>query len=178
MDDTKRRNEALIVVDMLNDFVLEGAPLEVNGAREIIPAVRKRIAKARKSEIPVIYLCDNHSEDDPEFRVWPRHAVTGSEGSKVVQELAPAPSDRVVKKTTYSGFHQTDLDLVLKELGIERLTITGVCTSICVLYTAVDALMRGYEVDVPEDSVAGLSHEDHAFALRQVKEVLIPRKYK
>jgi nicotinamidase/pyrazinamidase len=64
----------------------------------------------------------------------------------------------------------------LKKLGTRRLTITGVCTSICVLYTAVDAFMRGYEVLVPDDSVAGLSPEDHTFALRQIHEVLFPRK--
>jgi nicotinamidase/pyrazinamidase len=170
------KTEAFIVIDMLNDFVLEGAPLEVEGARDIIPSLEKRIEEARRRGIPVIYLCDSHAPDDPEFEVWPTHAVVGEEGAGVVDELEPHPDDFIVRKTTYSGFYKTKLEDLLKNLGIRKLTLTGVCTSICVLYTAVDAFMRGYEVQVPEDSVAGLTPEDHTFALRQIREVLVPRK--
>jgi nicotinamidase-related amidase len=172
----ERKSTALLVIDMLNDFVLEGAPLEVEGAREIIPEIRGRIEDARRKSIPIIYICDNHAPDDAEFTSWPRHAVAGTRGSEVVAELAPRAGDRIVKKARYSGFCGTQLDRMLEELGVGKVTLTGVCTNICVLYTAVDALMRGFEVSVPEDSVAGLTPLDHKFALRQINEILQPAK--
>ena len=62
--------KALLVIDMLNDFILEGAPLEVPGGRDIIPNIKREIDRAHQEGYPVYYLCDNHSEDDPELKVW------------------------------------------------------------------------------------------------------------
>ena len=64
---------------------------------------------------------------------------------------------------------------LLKKLQVDELTVTGTLTNICVLYTSVDALMRGYRVNVPKDCVAGIDADDHRFALRQVREILKPR---
>lgn len=166
--------EALLIIDMLNDFIAPGAPLEVPEGRRIVPAIRKRLEEARDRGTPVVYLCDAHDKDDPEFRVWPPHAVRDTPGAQVVGELAPREGEHVVRKTTYSGFYGTELEEVLQGLGSEHLVVTGVVTNICVLYTAADALMRGYEVTVPPDCVAALNEEDHAFALRQMEEVLKP----
>ncbi len=159
---------------MLNDFVQPGAPLEVPGARIIVPRLAERMAAARAKQIPVIYICDQHQPDDVEFRVWPPHAVGGTRGSQVIDALTPQLRDQMVTKTTYSGFFKTKLDSVLEKIGAEHLIITGVCTNICVLYTAADALMRGYTIDVPEDSVAALTPDDHRFGMRQLREVLRP----
>lgn len=164
----------LLVIDMLNDFVQPGAPLEVPGARDIIPNIKKKIEEARREKTPVIYLCDAHAPDDPEFRVWPKHAVRATPGAQIVEELKPQKNDKVVLKTTYSGFHRTKLDTLLKKLKPQKLIATGVCTEICILYTVADAYMRGYEVDVPEECVSGLTKEDHEFALKQMKYVLKP----
>lgn len=170
------RKKALLVIDMLKDFVDEGAPLRVPATRRIIGNIARRIEDARREGIPIIYLCDNHEMDDPEFKVWPRHAVKGTKGSQVIEELKPQPDDIVIPKTTYSGFYNTDLDKILKSLGVEELILTGCVTNICVLYTGVDAYMRGYYVDLPEDCVAALDEEDHRFAIKQLKEVLKPRR--
>jgi nicotinamidase/pyrazinamidase len=160
------------VVDMLNDFVLPGAPLEVPDARGIIPAIRARIEQARREGTPVIYLCDAHAEDDEEFKVWPSHAVTGTEGSKVIDRLAPEPGDIVLAKTTYSAFYKTQLENTLRRKNIRSLTIVGVVTNICILFTAYEAVVRGYEVEVPRDAVAALSPDEHDFALGQMAKVL------
>jgi len=166
--------QALLVVDMLNDFVLAGAPLEVPRAREILPALRQRIAAARRDGIPVIYVCDAHAADDREFvrMGWPPHAIAGTSGAEVVTELAPRPGDPRVAKTSYSGFHATDLESLLRKLAVEELILTGCVTSICILYTAADAVMRGFHVLVPVDCVAPLDPADGVFALRQMKNVL------
>ncbi len=165
---------ALIIIYMLEDFIAPGAPLEVPAGRGIVPVLAKRLEEARASGTPVIYVCDAHQPDDPEFSVWPPHAVRGTPGAQVVEPLAPREGELVITKTTYSGFYGTELEDALRELGVSHLVLTGVVTNICVLYTAVDALMRGYRVTVPPDCVAGLNDEDHAFALRQMEEVLKP----
>ncbi|HDL09728.1 MAG TPA: cysteine hydrolase [Candidatus Omnitrophica bacterium] len=168
--------QALLVIDMLNDFVREKAPLEVPKSREIIPNIKREIDKARQNEIPVIYLCDAHKPDDPEFKIWPPHCIEGTEGAEIIEELKPNKDDFIVKKVSYSGFYNTKLEELLKSLGVQKLLLTGIVTNICVLYTGVDALMRGFEVEVIEDCVAGLNDDDHRFAIRQLKEVLKPRR--
>jgi nicotinamidase-related amidase len=166
--------EALLVIDMVNDFVRPGAPLEVPETRTIIPVVRQEIAKARSVGHPVVYVCDAHEPDDREFRKfgWPPHAVKGTSGAEIIEELKPAPGDFVIPKKTYSGFYGTTLDAVLKGLGAGSVRLTGDVTHICILFTASDAVLRDYAVTVVENGVAGLSREDHDAALRIMKNVL------
>ncbi len=166
--------EALLVIDMLNDFVLPGAPLEVPETRTIIPVIRREIDDAHAAGQPVIFICDAHVSDDKEFRKfgWPAHAVKGSKGAEVVEELKPAESDIVILKTTYSGFFGTNLDETLRHIGVDSLTLTGDVTHICVLFTASDAVLRDYAVTVVENGIAGIRKEDHDAALRIMKNVM------
>jgi nicotinamidase-related amidase len=166
--------EALLVIDMLNDFVREGAPLEVPDTRSIIPVIKQEIDMAHAAGNPVIYVCDSHAADDKEFSKfgWPAHAVKGTRGAAVVDELKPASNDIVIPKDTYSGFYGTDLEKTLRLLGIDALRLTGDVTHICILFTAADAVLRDYRVAVVEDGVAGLAREDHDAALRIMKNVM------
>ena len=168
------KKEALLVIDMLNDFVLPGAPLEVPATRAIIPVIRNEIDKAHAVGNPVIYVCDAHEPRDREFRKfgWPAHAVKGTKGAEIIDELKPTGEDAVIYKRTYSGFFGTTLDATLKLLGVDALRLTGDVTHICVLFTASDAVLRDYEVTVLENGVAGLTEEDHEAALRIMKNVL------
>lgn len=168
----KNKGTALIVADMLNDFVNKGAPLEVSNARDIVHNIKREITKARKVRIPIIYCCDMHKENDPEFRLWPRHAVKGTAGAQIIEQLKPSKNDYIIGKTSYSSFYKTSLNELLKSLGITHLIITGVVTNICILYTAVDAYMRGYKVRIPEDCIAALTEREHRFAIQQMKGVL------
>lgn len=165
---------ALLVIDMLNDFVLEGAPLEVPDTRGVISAIQREIADARERNEPVIYVCDTHEPDDREFKRfgWPPHAVKGTAGAQVVEGLRPQEGDPIVKKTTYSGFYGTRLEAVLRQAGIDSLRLTGCVTHICILFTASDAVLRDFRVAVVEDGVAGLAKEDHDAAIRIMKNVL------
>ena len=121
-----------------------------------------------------IYICDSHDESDPEFdrMGWPPHAVSGSRGARVIEELKPFSEDKLITKKSYSGFFRTSLEEVLKKGGISELVVTGCVTNICVLYTVADAVQRGYKVKVLKDCVAGLDPQDHEFGLKQMKEVL------
>ena len=168
------KKEALLVIDMLNDFVLPGASLEVPDARTIIPVIQNEMGKARAKGNPVIYVCDAHAPDDKEFRKfgWPPHAVKGTRGAQVVEELKPAPGDSIIAKDTYSGFYGTRLEETLKYLGVDSLRLTGCVTHICIMVTASDAVLRDYKVTVVKDGVAGLAREDHDAALRIMKTVM------
>lgn len=161
---------AILVIDMLNDFVLKGAPLEVPRARQIIPAIKKRLTRAAREHVPVIYVCDKHRKEDPEFKAWPKHAVNGSAGSEIIAELKPRSRDYIIDKTTYSAFYRTKLEKFLKKLGTKKIVIAGVVTEICVLYTSMEACLRGFQVEVPEDCVTGMTDSDHRFALRQIEK--------
>lgn len=164
--------DALLVIDMLNDFVLPGAPLEVPAARRIIPAVKGRIEAARRQGAPVIYLCDAHVEQDAEFEVWGRHAVRGTKGAEVIEDLTPGPDDIVLAKTTLSAFYKTQLEETLRQKGITKLTVVGILTNICIFFAAFGAAVRGFEITVPRDSVAALDEQEHEFALGQMEKVL------
>lgn len=167
-------DRALLVIDLLEDFVRAGAPLEVPENRKILPAVRRRITRARKEGELVVYVCDSHRKHDPEFARmgWPPHAVAGTPGAAVVGEIAPEPGDVVVEKTSYSGFHRTALQSVLRRRGIRKLALSGCVTNICILYIAYEAALRRYDVTVDEALVAGLDPKTHAFALDQMEKVL------
>ena len=166
--------QALLIIDMLNDFVLPGAPLEVPNTRKILPALEQRLTVARAAGIPVIYICDAHAPDDPEFSRmgWPPHAIRGTTGADVIRELQPLDTDPIIEKTSYSGFLHTGLDGVLQALDVDTLVLTGCVTNICILFTAYDAVTRGYQVTVPTDAVADLDPQDGTFALKQLSEVL------
>lgn len=163
---------ALVVIDMINDFVSEGGTLVVPAARDIIPCVKREIEKARAEGYPVIYLTDNHKPDDPEFKQFPAHAVKGTWGAQVIDELKPKEGEPVLAKRRFSGFYGTELDLYLHELGVKTLILTGTLTNICVLYTAADARNRAYDVMVKPDCVASLSKETDEIFLAHMKNVL------
>ncbi|MEA3402807.1 MAG: isochorismatase family cysteine hydrolase [Armatimonadota bacterium] len=166
-------SSALVVIDMLNDFVREDGALTCGDrVGEIIEPIRRRIEQARRDGETVIYMCDSHRPDDPEFAQYPPHAVQGTEGAQVIDELAPAEEDYVLPKRRYSAFHQTQLLLVLLENGVRELELTGVCTNICVLYTAADAVSWGFDVSVDASRVAALDDGAHEIGLGQLEDVL------
>ncbi len=147
----------LVVLDMINDHLTPGRPLELPRARAIVPALQQRLADARSKAIPIVYACDSHEADDPDFGFWPVHALEGSGGGDVWPVLAPLPGDRLVKKPTYSAFARSELAPVLEGLGADEIILTGCATELGIQATAVDALQRGYVVTIPPDSQAGVS---------------------
>jgi nicotinamidase-related amidase len=164
--------EALIVVDMLNDFIEEGGALDCGPtARVIVPFVARRLETHRRAKNPVIFLADAHAPDDKEFDKFPPHCIAGTRGAQIVAELAPQPGERVIPKTRYSGFYGTDLEQVLEAAGVDTVEVVGVCTSICVMDTVGGLANRDYRIRVPAAGVADFDPEMHAFALRRMKQL-------
>ncbi len=155
----------LLVIDMLQDYLTEGRPLEVPRARAIVPALEARLAEARSRGTPIVYVCDQHEEDDPDFRDLPVHALRGTSGAEVWPSLAPEPGDHIVHKPTYSAFSRSTLANVLDELGADELILTGCATEAGLQATATDALQRGYVVSMPVDTQAGYTPMTEAATL-------------
>lgn len=164
--------EAFLVIDMLKDFVYKEGSLEVPKSREIRDNIKRRIENNRKKDNLIIYVADRHRKGDNEFDNYPEHAIKGSEGAEIIEELNPKEKDVIIEKRRFSAFFGTDLDLTLRENNIDKLIITGILTNICVLYTVADARMRDYEVEIPKDSVATNDEEVNNFALKQIRDVL------
>lgn len=166
------RREAILAIDMLRGFLEEGFPLYCGEkARAIIPNVvdllRSKVAQGSK----IIFICDNHLPDDIEFKVFPPHCISGTEEAEIIPELSSFRAELVCKQR-YSGFYNTKLDMMLREMNPDKLIACGVCTDICVMHTVADARNRDYEVEIPQNCVASFNEDNHRFALQHMEKVL------
>ena len=163
---------ALIVVDMVNDFVDDkGALYCGQSARDIIPFIKGLIEDCRKSGGLVIYLQDTHEEDDKEFERFPEHSIAGTWGHKIIPELAPQQGDIVIQKQRFSAFFETELGDLLRKHHIRDVEVVGVCTHICVMDTVGDLANRDYNIAVPRAGVADFDPEFHEFALKRMDRI-------
>ncbi len=161
---------AILVVDMLNDFVT-GA-LKCDRGLAIVPKTAELLDGARKAGVPVIFCNDAHLKGiDREFEVWGEHAIAGTHGAEVIPELGLCEKDYVVPKRRYSGFFHTDLDLLLRELGVNTVIMTGLHAHMCVRHTAADAFQLGYHVVVATDATDSFTEEDYLYGIKYLKEV-------
>jgi nicotinamidase/pyrazinamidase len=159
--------EALIVVDFQNDFTPGGALAVPEGDR-IAERVNELAADPR-FEL-VIATRDWHPRDHGSFEeqggIWPVHCVQGTEGAELNPALDIARIDVVLDKGQdpgtegYSGFDGTPLEELLRERGIERVTVVGLATDYCVKHTALDARRAGFEVVVDPEAVRGVEVHD------------------
>ncbi|MBX3187615.1 MAG: cysteine hydrolase [Labilithrix sp.] len=151
----KPARRAVVVIDMIKDHLTPGSLLEVPRAREVVPALKKRLDAARAAGVPIVYVIDEHDPDDPDLDAWGTHAVKGTSGQDVWDDIAPESGDRIVKKPSYSAFYESNLQVVLDELKVDTLVLTGCLTEIGIMATATDAMQQGFAVEVPPDSQAG-----------------------
>ncbi len=154
---------ALIIVDMLNDFV--DGKLANPKAQAIIGPLQRLLAHARDEGWVVVFSNDAHQPDDPELRVWGEHAMAGTHEAEVISQLAPREGEIVSPKRVYGAFDFTGLDEQLKQLGVDEVVITGQHTHICVRHASYGALIRGYTISIPGDAVCGFEGVDEDEAL-------------
>lgn len=164
--------KALIIVDMLNDFIDKNGALYCGDTvLPIVPFIQQRLKSFRDRSDLVIHLQDSHDEDDKEFEKFPKHSVTGSWGSEIIKGLAPLPGETVLPKKRFSGFFRTGLEDVLASAGVEEAEVVGVCTSICVMDTVGGLVNRDYKVNVPIKGVADFDPEAHQFSLKRMEKI-------
>jgi nicotinamidase-related amidase len=167
-------NKAVIVIDMLNDFVT--GKLEAKRAKRVIPHLKRLVKAAREDGVPVIYSNDAHYPQDVEVtRKWGNHAIKGTKGAEVIPELKPTKEDYVVEKRTYSSFYETGLDPLLRSLyegeGVKTVVLGGLHTNMCVRHTAADAFFRGYKIIVAADGCEAFTEKDHEEGLKYLEYV-------
>jgi nicotinamidase-related amidase len=175
---------ALLIVDMQNDFVRVGAPLEVPDARATLPSHARLIAAFRARRLPVVYTKFLSTEEPSLLWTWSpqcappvclcrrgfRRTYADAEEAldctDVVTEIYPAPEDLIIEKYGYGAFHGTSLSDRLRQKGVHSLVVTGTVTQICVEETAREAFHHGFRTTMVEDAVSSFSPELHAAALK------------
>jgi biuret amidohydrolase len=171
---------AMIVVDMQNDFVAEGAALQSKQALAMADELAQTLAFCRDNGIRVIYTAHVHREDGSDMGLYDdlyppidqRAAlVDGTPGSEIFPALTPAPGEHVIKKHRYSGFFATDLDLILREWGIDSVVISGTTTENCCHATARDAMFHNYKVAFLSDATGTFDYPDVGWGAMSADDV-------
>ena len=198
---------AVIVVDMENDFGSKGgmfdlAGIDISMIQKAVGPTAKVLAAARSANIKIVYLkmgfhADLSDLGAPDSVNRTRHLqimhvgktvqapdgrasrilIRDTWGTDIVPELKPHAGDVVMYKTRFSGFYQTDLDDVLKKLGIKHVIFTGCTTSVCVDSTIRDAMFRDYQPILLADCTGepigyGLPRSNHEASLLTIEVLL------
>jgi nicotinamidase/pyrazinamidase len=171
--------DALLVVDMQNDFMPGGA-LGVDGGNEIVPEVNRLIRMFTHLGLPIIFSRDWHPEGHCSFveqgGVWPVHCVQKTDGAAFTRDLDLPDNLNIISKAThmdrdaYSAFDGTGLDEMLTRLAVTRIFIVGLATDYCVLATVHDARNAGFEVIVLADGVRAVNVQPND-GLRALEEM-------
>jgi biuret amidohydrolase len=160
---------AMIVVDMQNDCVADGAILQARQAHAMVPKLARTLRACRENGIRVIYTAHVFRSDGSDMGLYAELfdvvagravLVDGSPGSQIYGDLTPAPGEHVIKKHRYSGFYGTDLDIILRGWGIETVIISGTTTENCCHATARDAMARNYRVAFLSDCTGTFDYPD------------------
>jgi nicotinamidase-related amidase len=170
---------ALIVVDMQNDFVAPGAPLESRAGRAMVPNLRRVLACCREVGIPVIYTAHVHRPGGCDLGLLAYAApiahgealVDGSPGAAIFPEIAPDEGEIVIRKHRFSAFFGTDLELILRGLGVTTVVIAGVTTENCCHATARDAYFRDFRVVFLADATATSDYPDLGYGSMSAEDV-------
>jgi nicotinamidase/pyrazinamidase len=163
--------DALLLVDLINDFVHEDGGRLLRSFRDRLPSMQAAIAHARASGIPVVYVNDSAGRWDSNAPALVRAAVDEDRGGDLIAALAPQEGDRFVLKGRYSGFDHTPLAILLEELEVERILLAGAATEGCVVQTAIDARELGYKVTLISDACATNDEHLEGIALQYAERV-------
>lgn len=159
---------ALVVIDMLNRYEHEDAEPLMDSVRAVVPNIARLLDAAREQEVSVVYVNDNHGDWAAGREALTQWALDGADPT-LVEPIAPARDVPLLVKSRHSAFYETQLQELLHELGVSRIVFAGQVTEQCVLYSVLDAYIRGFEIVVVKDAVAHI-HEDFAAASLQMME--------
>jgi nicotinamidase-related amidase len=156
----------------VNDFRHEDGDQLLASFRERHGALITALEAARTAGIPVIYANDNQGVWDGDGPGQVRKAVEEGQGGELVAAIVPQEGDRFVVKPRYSAFDHTPLDIILRDLEVERILLAGAATEACVVQTAVDAREKGFKVTVLADACATTDERLERIAFEYLEEVV------
>ncbi len=164
-----RDGVALVVVDVLNDYEHEDADRLTRSARKALPSLRALVETAREHDVLTVYVNDHHGDWSADRERIARRAGAGA-APDLVEPLAPADDVPFLVKARHSAFYATQLEHLLRARGVQRVMLAGQVTEQCILYSALDAHVREFDVVIPRDAVAHIDEDLASAALRMMGE--------
>jgi biuret amidohydrolase len=174
------KTTAMIVVDMQNDFVADGAMLQSRQAFAMVPKLAATLKFCRDQGIRVIYTAHVHRKDGCDMGLYDdlyppiaqrASLVDETQGVEIYKDIAPAPGEHVIKKHRYSAFFATDMDLILREWGITSVVVCGTTTENCCHATARDAMFHNYKVAFLSDATGTFDYPDVGWGAMSAQQV-------
>jgi biuret amidohydrolase len=174
------KTTAMIVVDMQNDFVAEGAMLQSKQAFAMVPKLAATLKFCRDQGIRVIYTAHVHRKDGCDMGLYDdlyppiaqrASLVDETQGVEIYKDIAPAAGEHVIKKHRYSAFFATDMDLILREWGITSVVVCGTTTENCCHATARDAMFHNYKVAFLSDATGTFDYPDVGWGAMSAQQV-------
>ena len=159
---------ALVVVDVLNRYDHEDAGPLAEAARAAVPQIARLVAAARARSELVVYVNDNHGDWNAGRRELSTWALAGAR-PELIEPIVPDESTPLLIKARHSGFYATQLEYLLRDHGADEVVLAGQVTEQCILYTALDAYIRHFDVTIARDAVAHIDAELADAALRMVE---------
>jgi nicotinamidase-related amidase len=153
MSDQSTSRAVLIVVDVLNPYHHEDADTLVQSMRGVVDPIATLVGRARDEDVPVVYVNDNYGHWNSSSAELLETALDGHH-PELVEPLRPPDDASFVIKARHSIFYETPLEYLLRQLEVTRIVLCGQVTEQCILYSALDAYVRHFEVAVPQDGVA------------------------
>ena len=159
---------ALIVVDVLNPYDHEDANALVASMRDAVEPIAGLVGRARDEGVRVVYVNDNYGHWNSSSAKLLKTAL-GGRHPELVEPLRPPEDASFVIKARHSIFYETPLEYLLRQLGVSRIVLCGQVTEQCILYSALDAYVRHFEVAVPSDGVAHIDADLARAALQMMR---------
>ncbi len=173
----RKTRACLLVIDMQNEFLEDDGAIFFHYATEIVPNVRRLLSACRRASVPVVFT--GHVHEDPAVdggmtaEWWPEikrgeSLIKGTRGVEIFHEVKPRKNEKIIWKHRYSAFYNTDLEIILRGMGVTDLIIAGVLTNVCCESTARDAFFRDFRVFFLADATASAEPEFQIAALKNL----------
>jgi nicotinamidase-related amidase len=162
--------DCLLAVDLFSAFDHPDGAALLRSLRERRGGFESALAGARERGVPVVFANDNFGVWDSDVRALVGRALAGP-GGNILRRVQPRRGEAFLIKPRYSAFDLTPLELVLADLGIERLLLLGMATEMCVAQTAIDARERGLKVTVVTGACATVDERNEATALEYLEAI-------
>jgi nicotinamidase-related amidase len=159
---------ATIVIDMLNPYDHEDGEELAEQVKSRIEPLRTLIDTTEDSDTELIYVNDNYEDFTATSKDLGEAAMNGRH-PELVEPILPPKGTLFVQKVRHSAFYSTSLDHLLRTHDIEKIVLAGQVTEQCILYSALDAYVRGFEVRIPRDAVAPIDPDLGDAALRMME---------